>query len=196
MSHDYTRGPLTSGPRGNFTRHSGPVHTVVVHYTWAERSSMAQVAQWHAQRSFNGPGYHYLIRLDGTLEYGRPEWARGAHTRGHNDRSIGIAYEGGRIAGCNVGLDTRTKEQKAAMAALVHELKGRYLEVSRVVGHRDLTPTQCPGFDVAAWWEGRNAAPAPAGVPPADPDAIDARTVNPIIAALRALAALFTRGRS
>lgn len=50
----------------------------------------AQIDQWHRQRGFKSIGYHYVIRLDGSVEVGRNETAIGAHCSGHNRSSIGI----------------------------------------------------------------------------------------------------------
>lgn len=50
----------------------------------------------HRRRGFNGTGYHYYIRKDGTLHLTRPLERIGAHVKGFNAHSIGICYEGGR----------------------------------------------------------------------------------------------------
>lgn len=42
----------------------------------------ADIDRWHRQRSFNGIGYHFVIRLDGTIESGRPIGKPGAHCVG------------------------------------------------------------------------------------------------------------------
>ena len=91
-------------------------------------------------------GYHYVIRRDGTIEPGRPEWMVGAHCLNHNAHSIGICYEGGLdIRGQPA--DTRTAEQKQSMRRLIEELHERYPR-ALVVGHRDLDPKKaCPCFD-------------------------------------------------
>ena len=39
---------------------------------------------WHKERGFSDIGYHYVIRLDGTIEEGRPIEQIGAHCQGHN----------------------------------------------------------------------------------------------------------------
>lgn len=49
----------------------------------------------HRRRGFNGTGYHYYIRKDGTVFLTRPVERIGAHARGFNENSIGICYEGG-----------------------------------------------------------------------------------------------------
>ena len=61
-----------------------------------QQSSAAQIDTWHRQRGFHlGIGYHYVIRRNGVIEAGRPEWMVGAHCQHHNQHSIGICYEGG-----------------------------------------------------------------------------------------------------
>ena len=48
----------------------------------------------HRRRGFNGTGYHYYIRKDGTVHLTRPVERIGAHAKGFNASSIGICYEG------------------------------------------------------------------------------------------------------
>ncbi len=112
-------------------------------------SSAAQIDSWHRKRGFHlGIGYHYVIRRDGTIEPGRPEWLIGAHCVNHNAHSIGVCYEGGLdIRGQPA--DTRTAEQKAAMRQLLEDLHRRYPRAV-IVGHHDLNPHKdCPCFDAA-----------------------------------------------
>ena len=110
-----------------------------------QTSSAAQIDTWHRKdRHYKfGIGYHYVIRRDGTIESGRPEWMVGAHCLNHNAHSIGICYEGGLdIRGQPA--DTRTAEQKATMRLLLEDLHKRYPR-ALVVGHRDLSPDRdCP----------------------------------------------------
>ena len=62
-----------------------------------QTSSAADIEKWHRRDNHwkNGIGYHYVIRRDGQIEPGRPEWLIGAHCVNHNAHSIGICYEGG-----------------------------------------------------------------------------------------------------
>ena len=115
-----------------------------------QTSSVAQIDSWHHERGFHlGVGYHYVIRRDGTIEPGRPEWMVGAHCVNHNAHSIGVCYEGGLdIRGQPA--DTRTPEQKAAMRQLLEDLHRRYPR-ALIVGHRDLNPLKdCPGYEGVA----------------------------------------------
>ena len=111
-----------------------------------QTSSAAQIDTWHRKRGFHlGIGYHYVVRRDGQIEPGRPEYMVGAHCKNHNAHSIGVCYEGGLdIRGQPA--DTRTEAQKASLRRLLEELHKRYPK-ALIVGHRDLDPTkECPGF--------------------------------------------------
>ena len=104
-----------------------------------QQSSAAQIDSWHRQRGFKfGIGYHYVIRRDGSIEPGRPEWMVGAHCVNHNAHSVGVCYEGGLdIRGHPT--DTRTEAQKQSMRKLLEELHERYPRAV-IVGHHDLNP--------------------------------------------------------
>ena len=115
-----------------------------------QTSSVAQIDRYHRKdRHYKfGVGYHYVIRRDGTIEPGRPEWMVGAHCLNHNRYSIGICYEGGLDARGQPE-DTRTLEQKLAMLHLLEVLHRRYPK-ALIVGHRDLSHDRyCPCFDAA-----------------------------------------------
>ncbi|MGI6245182.1 MAG: N-acetylmuramoyl-L-alanine amidase [Pseudochelatococcus sp.] len=130
----------------------------------------AEIDRWHRERGWAGIGYHFVIRLDGTVERGRAEAQAGAHVAGHNANSIGICYVGGVSASnVNVAQDTRTPAQKAAMERLVRELLTRY-PGAEVLGHRDFPGVgkACPSFDARAWWR-EAGAKAPAADPAESP---------------------------
>lgn len=92
----------------------------------------------HRQRGFSCCGYHYYIRREGTLHAMRPVERAGAHVRGHNANSIGIAYEGGLLPD-GTASDTRTLEQKHTLLTLLTNLMKRFPDAI-IVGHRDLSP--------------------------------------------------------
>ena len=90
-----------------------------------------------------------MVRRDGQIEAGRPEYVIGAHCQNHNAHSIGVCYEGGLdIRGQPA--DTRTEAQKAAMRRLLEDLHRRYPK-ALIVGHHDLNPHKaCPCIDNVA----------------------------------------------
>ena len=115
----------------------------------------------HRRRGFNGTGYHYYIRKDGTLYLTRSLERIGAHAKGFNAHSIGICYEGGLDAKGRAK-DTRTPEQCSSMHLLVAQLLKRFKNNICICGHRDLSPDlngdgliepeervkECPCFEV------------------------------------------------
>ena len=141
------------------------IHTIVIHYsaTYPDQDiTRATVDRWHRERGFREIGYHWFIRRDGTLEEGRPEGTLGAHVRGHNSGTIGICWAGGleRASGPNVGVWNPTEAQEATMVQLIRDIQKRHPSATRVVGHKDLVPTECPGLPrggVAEWWSRHGA---------------------------------------
>lgn len=100
------------------------------------------IRQWHVQeRGFSDVGYHYVIKRDGTIEYGRPLDQAGAHCYGQNAHSIGICYVGGK------GGDNRTDLQIEAMHRLVRSLI-MVFGLMTVHGHDEFSDKACPNFNV------------------------------------------------
>ena len=130
------------------------IDLIVIHCTATREDkslSPAELDRMHRQRGFNGCGYHYYVRRDGEICSMRPVGQAGAHAKGHNANSIGIAYEGGLDAGGNPA-DTRTEEQKRSIRVLVRVLCEDY-RIRKVVGHRDLSPDRDGdgGVDPVEW---------------------------------------------
>ena len=48
----------------------------------------AEINRWHLKRGWKGIGYHYVVLLDGTIEYGRNIYEQGAHVKNHNKISV------------------------------------------------------------------------------------------------------------
>lgn len=127
--------------------------------------SMGALLKMHLARGWNTVGYHYLVHPNGSVQLTpRPVTTVPAAVHGFNQGMIAVAYVGGR--GRNgKPKDTRTPEQKRALANLVHLLAHRYgLPASAIGGHRDwdfvdknhdgkAEPNEwlkmCPCFDVS-----------------------------------------------
>ena len=147
------------------------IDAIVIHCT-ATRAGQdvhaSDIDKWHKERGFACIGYNFVIDLDGTVEVGRPLNRDGAHcnTAGlsgvaYNKHSVGICYVGGLDRNGNPA-DTRTPEQKKALAELVYRLMDEYPTIKEVIGHRDASPDkngdgkisknewikQCPCFSV------------------------------------------------
>lgn len=112
-----------------------------------------QIRDWHVRgRGWQDIGYHYVIYRDGSVHQGRPEGMIGAHTVGHNARSIGVCYVGGCAADGKTPKDTRTPAQRTALKDLVRRLLEKYPGAT-VHGHNEFARKACPSFDVRkeAW---------------------------------------------
>ena len=126
-----------------------PINKILIHCTATEAEmdiDVKDVRQWHLARGFNDIGYHYLIKIDGSIKAGRPIELIGAHCRGQNKFSIGIAYVGGVENG--QPKDTRTDEQKKSLRKLIKKIKRIYPDI-QVFGHNDFSNKACPSFNVA-----------------------------------------------
>ncbi len=124
------------------------VTKIIVHCTATregQQVTIKDVDKWHRQRGWSSAGYHYLIRLDGTIEEGRPLEQIGAHTKGQNRDSIGVCYVGGLDENGNPK-DTRTEQQQDALLNLITDLKERFPGAT-VHGHREFSAKACPCFD-------------------------------------------------
>ena len=106
----------------------------------------SDINRWHKARGWSGIGYHYVIKLDGTIEKGRPVEKVGAHAFGYNKRSIGLCYIGG-VDEEGSPKDTRTPEQLRAMDIFVAMLKDDYKSAT-VHGHNEFSNKACPSFNV------------------------------------------------
>ena len=106
----------------------------------------ADIDRWHKKRGWACIGYHYVVRLDGTVEKGRDLSRAGAHCAGHNVNSIGVCYIGGLAADGKTAKDTRTPEQRKALLMLLRRLRAKYPN-AKIYGHRDFAAKACPSFD-------------------------------------------------
>lgn len=128
------------------------IKEIILHCTATQEGRdvhVADVDRWHKQQGWECIGYHYLITLDGKIEKGRPEWKIGAHCKGHNNVSIGIAYVGG-VDYQGKPKDTRTDAQKRALVQLLREVRGRHPKAT-IHGHNEFAAKACPSFNVQKW---------------------------------------------
>ncbi len=135
---------------------------IVVHCTatraWQDFGA-DDIRRMHKAQGWSDIGYHYVVRLDGTVENGRDVDVIGAHVSGYNAHSIGVVYVGG-LDNQGKAKDTRTENQKHALRQLLLDLRELYPN-AKISGHRDFSPDknhdgiispdewikECPCFD-------------------------------------------------
>lgn len=128
------------------------INKIIVHcaYTPEGREhDVEDIRRWHVQgNGWADIGYHFVIKLDGTIQKGRPIEKIGAHCKGQNQGSIGVCYIGGMANDGHTPKDTRTDAQKAALVELIKSLKVSFGSHIKVHGHNEFSTKACPCFDV------------------------------------------------
>ncbi len=121
-----------------------PIKEIIVHCTASPEGqpmTVKQIDDIHRRVNHwaRGIGYHKVIYLDGSIHDGRPIETIGAHCseNGHNRYSIGVVYVGGCAKDGKTPKDTRTPEQKKALATILKELHKLYPNAI-LYGHREL----------------------------------------------------------
>lgn len=112
---------------------------LILHHMAGSGFTAQEVHQYHkSNNGWSGIAYHYYIRKDGQIYRGRPEGAKGGHTKDWNYCSIGICFEG------NFEKEKMPAKQKEAGLALVADIRERYPGIV-VGGHNEYNATACPG---------------------------------------------------
>lgn len=125
-----------------------PITKIILHCSATNDDldiNAAMIDNWHRKKGWSGIGYHYIIKLDGSLEIGRRVGDIGAHCAGENSGSIGICYIGGLRE--NKPCDTMTSPQEMTFIRLVNALRFTLGELA-LHGHNEFANKACPSFDV------------------------------------------------
>ena len=120
---------------------------LVIHHTGCNDidASAEQIDGWHKGQGWTMIGYHFVVRKNGTIERGRPEWAIGSHAYGENSHTIGIHLSGDFMQAYP------TEQQIEMTSMLVAMLCEKYnipTDNKHIVGHCDLMSTDCPGTNL------------------------------------------------
>lgn len=113
------------------------IDKVIFHHTGTDVDhSIEELKRMHVEeRGWLDVGYHFLIRRHG-IQFGRPLEMVGAHCKGHNKTSIGIALTG----------RFEFDESQFKMAARLIDSLFPGLPLFR---HKDFAPTECPNFCIS-----------------------------------------------
>ncbi|XP_067450393.1 peptidoglycan recognition protein 5 [Thunnus thynnus] len=128
----------------------GPAQRVIIHHTALANckdqkdcmDQLVSIQRMHMkERAFDNIGYNFLVGGDGTVYEGRGWGVVGAHTKGNNHDSLGIAFMG------NFNYDTPSKEAISSVRQLLESgvCEGFLHPQFVLFGHRDLGNTECPG---------------------------------------------------
>lgn len=114
---------------------------IVIHHLDASKATAEDIHDWHLKRAFSGAGYNEYIRKDGNVYIMRGD-KEGAHTKGYNNISYGIALEG------NYNVELMPIPQLNSLIERLKYHKNRFKKLKSIVGHKDLNSTSCPGKNV------------------------------------------------
>ncbi len=113
---------------------------IIIHHSASPDVSARVIHGWHLAKGWSGIGYHYVIRADGTVEAGRPLDKIGAHAGAEvNCDSIGVCLTG------NFMDHQPTGAQLGSLVQLADYLEYTYAAVLKVLRHKDVAATDCPG---------------------------------------------------
>jgi N-acetylmuramoyl-L-alanine amidase len=120
-----------------------------VHCTATAKTATIESIQkyWREHLGWQMPGYHFIIKPDGTKAHLLDIEKVSNGVQGYNHETINVSYIGG-VDSNGVPKDTRTNEQKATLLKLLKELKIKFPKAI-IQGHRDFPNVKkaCPSFD-------------------------------------------------
>ena len=126
------------------------INEIIVHCTATPEGKdvkASDIRRFHVEgKGWRDIGYHYVVDLDGRVEPGRDESIAGAHCKGHNRNSIGVAYVGGVAKDGKTPMDTRTEVQKRSLIELLKSLLEKF-PGAKIYSHREFANKACPSFD-------------------------------------------------
>jgi len=142
---------------------------VVIHCT--ELPDLATAREYgeriHYPESESGNSGHFYIEQNGQVEQWVPAERIAHHTRGYNERSIGIELDNrGRYP---KWFDSRNQTMKYAyeppqlnsLVTLLHHLRNHLPSLSWITGHETLDESQVPASDNASVLVYRKSDPGP-----------------------------------
>lgn len=144
---------------------SGPVPEVVFHWPGVDYHTdkalqvvLRSIQDYHMdQREWHDIGYNFAVDRNGIVVTLRGFGVEGGHTRGHNDKSLGI------LLLLNLDEEVSTPMTEAVAQLLRHaESEGHITRKTKVLGHNEVANKPCPGpagqalVDILAtdgWWD-------------------------------------------
>jgi len=135
-------------------------HLLIHHSVTAPGATVADIYRLHRARGFDGIGYHYVLQRSrsedfarGHLKVGRADDRTGAHAGATRDKkpwnrfALGLCVIGTFHRG--LPHSERIEEGSAIyediVAAVCHLCQKYHSPAGKVLGHRDVKATACPG---------------------------------------------------
>ena len=128
------------------------IQRIFVHCTASLQEEYTDEAliQEFKNKGWKNPGYHYVIRPEGTVFAMLDEDEVSNGVQGYNSTAINVAYVGGITYTNKKGVDNRTPEQKKALLKLLKIMREKY-PTAYIMGHRDISPDKNGNGKVDSW---------------------------------------------
>ena len=133
----YETKDIVKSPTKAFkTRDLEGIEGIVWHYSAWNTQDIQKVADWHVNGNhWAGIGYHGAIKKDGTYLVLNSLETLSYHSKGSNTKYIGIVFM----------TDGELTDNQLKTAKYIQEALCYVLPIKKVVGHRDVRATECPG---------------------------------------------------
>lgn len=128
------------------------IKRIFIHCTAGNQTNYTDegLVKFFKNKGWKAPGYHYVIRPDGTIFNMWPEEKLSNGVSNYNSTSINIAWVGGVTKEKPKGTDNRTREQIEALHDLCEQLRVKYPK-AYIMGHRDISPDLNHNGKVDTW---------------------------------------------
>ena len=113
-------------------------HLVIHHSASKPSTTPEEILKWHLDRGFSTWGYHKIITEEGLVHNCRPENVVPASVQGYNKGTLAVCLTG------NFETDKPNEFQKISLMLVIKEWLAQH-PGAKVVGHKDLGATLCPG---------------------------------------------------
>ena len=138
-------------------RTGAQIRTIFIHCT-AGYGDVNSMRRFWKSLGWRSPGYHLVVRLDGSIEVVQPFTLPTNGVKGRNANAIHISYIGGvERTNVNKASDTRTPAQKAGIIEAIRlainwiEQTGGAKRNLQIMGHRDASKDQNGDGVISAW---------------------------------------------
>jgi len=109
---------------------------ITIHHSMSHDVPASEIDRWHKNNGWDGIGYHFVVRKNGSIEPGRLLNKQGAHKPASNRTHIGICFTG------DFSKEVPTKEQLEAGLYLCKGLKTQF-NLTHFEGHHE----ECPNVN-------------------------------------------------
>jgi N-acetylmuramoyl-L-alanine amidase len=129
----------------NITR---KINELVFHCTATQQTATVQAITnyWKNNLKWNNPGYHIIVKPDGSWTYLQDFNRITNGVAGRNSTIISVSYIGG-VDKTGKAVDNRTQEQKEVFETIYLTFKNKLPEL-KFRGHNEFSNKACPCYDV------------------------------------------------